>query len=108
MFDINKHRFFLVKILKDVFADPLISVAVGFKGGTALMFFYGLTRFSTDIDFDLLTSDRQTEVFRKIREIVLKYGKIHDEAQKYFGLFIFLDYCTGERKLKIEISNMLF
>ena len=72
------------------------------------MFFYGLPRFSTDLDFDLLTSDRQTEVFRKIREIVLKYGKIHDEAQKYFGLLIVLDYGTGERKLKIEISNRLF
>jgi predicted nucleotidyltransferase component of viral defense system len=108
MFDINRHRFFLVKILKDVYADPLLSVSLGFKGGTALMFFYDLPRFSTDLDFDLIEVNNQPELFKKIREIVLKYGKIHDEAQKFFGPLIVLDYGSGERKLKIEISNRLF
>jgi predicted nucleotidyltransferase component of viral defense system len=108
MFDINKHRFFLVKILKDIYSDPLLSVSLGFKGGTSLMFFYDLPRFSTDLDFDLLKADNQSEVFKKIRKIVLKYGKIHDEAQKFFGLLIVLDYGSGERKLKIEISSRLF
>jgi len=108
MFDINKHRFFLVKILKDIYADPLLSVSLGFKGGTSLMFFYDLPRFSTDLDFDLLMEDNQSEVFKKIRMIVRKYGKIHDEAEKFFGLLIVLDYGAGERKLKIEISNRLF
>ena len=108
MFDINKHRFFLVKILKDIYADPLLSVSLGFKGGTSLMFFYDLPRFSTDLDFDLIEMNNQPEVYRKIREIVLKYGAIHDEAQKFFGPLIVLDYGAGERKLKIEISNRLF
>ena len=108
MFDINKHRFFLVKILKDIYADPLLSVSLGFKGGTSLMFFYDLPRFSTDLDFDLLMEGNQSEVFKKIRKIVRKYGKIHDEAEKFFGLLIVLDYGAGERKLKIEISNRLF
>ena len=72
------------------------------------MFFYDLPRFSTDLDFDLLMEDNQSEVFKKIRMIVRKYGKIHDEAEKFFGLLIVLDYGAGERKLKIEISKRFF
>jgi hypothetical protein len=44
-------------------------------------------------------------VYQKICKIVLKYGKIHDEAHKYYGSVIVLDYGIAERKLKIEISN---
>jgi hypothetical protein len=41
----------------------------------------------------------------KIRKILLKYGKIFDEVNKFYGTIIVLDYGFGERKLKIEISN---
>jgi predicted nucleotidyltransferase component of viral defense system len=81
---------------------------LGFKGGTALLFFYGLPRFSVDLDFHLIQPEQQTVAFDKIRSIVLKYGKIHDEAVKHFGLIIVLDYGSGERKLKLEISNRPF
>ncbi|MEZ5146704.1 MAG: hypothetical protein R2759_06390 [Bacteroidales bacterium] len=67
--DINKHRFFLVKILKDVFGDPLLSVALGFKGGTALMFFFMACPVFQPIS--ILTCLRRIvklEVFRKIRK----------------------------------------
>lgn len=46
--------------------------------------------------------------YDKIRKIVLKYGKIHDEAIKHYGLIIVLNYGSGERKLKLEISNRPF
>ena len=36
---------------------------------------------------------------------MLKYGKIHDEAQKFFGDLLALDYGFGERNLKIDISH---
>jgi len=42
MMDINKHRFYLFQILKAVYTDPELAVNLGFKGGTALMFFYDL------------------------------------------------------------------
>jgi hypothetical protein len=61
-----------------------------------------------DLDFHLIKTEKQTLVFEKIRKIVLKYGKIHDEAIKHYGLIIVLDYGTGERKLKLEISNRPF
>jgi predicted nucleotidyltransferase component of viral defense system len=104
----TKHKSYLVRILKDIYEDVELGSILGFKGGTALMFFYQLPRFSVDLDFHLIKTEKQTLVFEKIRKIVLKYGKIHDEAIKHYGLIIVLDYGTGERKLKLEISNRPF
>lgn len=106
--DINKHRFFMLQILKDIYADKELSACLGFKGGTALMFFYGLPRFSVDLDFNLLDADRQQSVYNKVRSILLHYGKIDDEAIKFYGPLLVLDYGAGERKLKVEISNRQF
>jgi len=105
MFDINKHRFFLVRILKDIYSDLELANYLGFKGGTAMMFFYGLPRFSVDLDFDLIYLDKERIVYEKVRNIILNYGKVHDEARKFFGPLIVLDYGQGERKMKVEISS---
>lgn len=69
------------------------------------MFFYDLPRFSVDLDFNLLDLAKEKTVYEKMRKILLKYGKIFDEAMKFYGPIIVLDYGVGERKLKIEISN---
>ena len=103
--DINKHKFFLLQILKDIYNDVEMSSLLGFKGGTALMFFYDLPRFSVDLDFNLLDASKEKVVYEKLRQILLKYGKIADEAIKFYGLIVVLDYGAGERKLKVEISN---
>ncbi|WP_255301846.1 MULTISPECIES: nucleotidyl transferase AbiEii/AbiGii toxin family protein [Butyricimonas] len=105
MININKHKFFLTQILKDIYSDIELANSLGFKGGTALMFFYDLPRFSVDLDFNLLDLAKEKTVYEKVRKILLKYGKIFDEAIKFYGPIIVLDYGVGERKLKIEISN---
>jgi predicted nucleotidyltransferase component of viral defense system len=108
MFDINKHKFFLVQILKDIYSDIELAIWLGFKGGTALMFFYDLPRFSVDLDFNLLYPEKVDTVYEKVRNILLKYGTITDEAKKFYGPVIVLDYGIGERKLKVEITNGQF
>lgn len=108
MFDINKHKFFLVQILKDIYADIELANSLGFKGGTALMFFYDLPRFSVDLDFNLTDINKVEIVYKKVRKILLKYGTIYDEAKKFYGPILVLDYGMGERKLKVEISNRNF
>ncbi|HDR51173.1 MAG TPA: nucleotidyl transferase AbiEii/AbiGii toxin family protein [Mariniphaga anaerophila] len=108
MVDINKHKFFLVQLLKAIYSDIELAGNLGFKGGTALMFFYDLPRFSVDLDFNLLHVEKENLVYEKIRNIVFKHGKIFDEAKKFYGPVIVLDYGIGERKLKIEISNRIF
>ncbi|HET9571110.1 MAG TPA: nucleotidyl transferase AbiEii/AbiGii toxin family protein [Bacteroidales bacterium] len=105
MVNINKHKFFLTQMLKDIYSDIELTNCLGFKGGTALMFFYDLPRFSVDLDFNLLDLAKEKSVYEKVRKILLKYGKIFDEAMKFYGPIIVLDYGIGERKLKIEISN---
>ncbi|MCK9402880.1 MAG: nucleotidyl transferase AbiEii/AbiGii toxin family protein [Chitinophagaceae bacterium] len=106
--NINKHKSYLVRILKDIYEDIQLGSLLGFKGGTALMLFYDLPRFSVDLDFHLIQPKKEVIAFERIRSIVLKYGKIDDEAIKHYGLIIVLDYGSGERKLKIEISTRAF
>lgn len=101
----NKHKYLMLQILKDIFSDKLLSETLAFKGGTSLMFFYNLPRFSTDLDFNILDATKEKEVFDRVRQILLRYGKIHDEAMKFYGPILVLDYGMGERKLKVEISN---
>ena len=108
MVDINRHRFFLVQILKDINSDIELANSLGLKGGTALMFFYDLPRLSIDLDFNLLSPGKERFVYEQIRKIIRRYGTISDEAMKFYGPLIVLDYGTGERKLKIEVSNRNF
>lgn len=108
MIDLNKHKFLLIQILKDIYSDIELSNCLGFKGGTALMFFYDLPRFSVDLDYNLLDKEQEDLVYSKVRKILLKYGSIHDEAKKYYGPLIVLNYGHGERNLKVEISNRPF
>lgn len=103
--EINRHKFFLVQVLKEIYSDLELANNLGFKGGTALMLFYDLPRFSTDLDFNLIEKNNALPVFEKIRTIVLRHGKIKDEAVKHFGSVIVLNYGPEERNLKIEISH---
>ena len=98
----------MVQILKDIYADIELANCLGFKGGTALLFFYDLPRFSVDLDFNLLCLDKEKLIYTKMRNVILKHGNIYDEAIKFYGPLIVLDYDVGERKLKVEISNRKF
>lgn len=98
----------MVQILKDIYMDIELVNFLGFKGGTAMMFFYDLPRFSVDLDFNLINIEKEGIVYSKVREILLNYGTISDEAKKFYGPLIVLNYGTGERKLKVEISNRIF
>lgn len=108
MIDLVKHKILMLQILKEIYSDIELSNYLGFKGGTALMFFYDLPRFSVDLDFNLIDPEKKDIVYEKIRKILLKFGTIFDEATKYYGLIVVLNYGFGERKLKVEISSRLF
>lgn len=47
-----KHRFVLFNLIEDIYQSKL-GFCLGFKEGTMAYFFYGLDRFSVDLDFDL-------------------------------------------------------
>ena len=101
----QKHKLYMAQILGLIFKDKDLCNLLAFKGGTSLMFFHGLTRFSTDLDFNLLDTSKADIAYDKVRAILTKFGTIDDEAKKLFGPVLVLNYGKGERMLKVEISN---
>lgn len=109
--DTAKHKNILIKILKDIYTDATISPILGFKGGTAATFFYGLDRFSVDLDFDLLDSEKEDYVFERVKAIIEKYGKLKDARKKRFNLFYVLSYDDKDinaQNVKVEINRREF
>lgn len=106
MLNREKHQLIMGQILKDIYTDVMISSLLGFKGGTCAYFFYGLPRFSVDLDFDLLTvnDENQKLVFEKIAAILSKYGQVKDQYTKRFTIFALLSYGDDDHNIKVEIN----
>lgn len=103
--DIAKHRYFMMQVLLAIFRDKELSNQLAFKGGTSLLLFHQLPRFSTDLDFNLLDSTKTENVFHKLHNLLSKFGKIDDEAMKFYGPLLVLNYGGGNRMLKVEVST---
>jgi len=111
MTDITKHKNIMIKILKDIYTDNTLGPVLGFKGGTAALLFYGLDRFSVDLDFDLLDETKEDYVFKQIKKILENYGTIKEAQKKRFNLFYLLSYiekAQGEQNIKIEVNRRNF
>lgn len=106
MLNKEKHQLIMGQILKDVYADVSISSLLGFKGGTCAYFFYGLPRFSVDLDFDLLevAEENQKMVFEKVVAILGRYGEIKNQYIKRFTVFALLSYGDEDHNIKVEIN----
>jgi len=110
MFDKQKHKVHLTKLLVNLYKDSLVAKSLGFKGGTACYFFYDLPRFSVDLDFDLInaskmSSEGKQELRNKIEAIISKDYEILDSSHKNNTLFWLASYEKGERHIKIEVST---
>lgn len=81
------HKNILVHILKDIFIDPRVGPYLGFKGGTSVLLFYNLSRFSVDLDFDLLDVNQETSIFDVVSEILKKYGTVKIQKKRYTLFF---------------------
>lgn len=108
MLSVEKHRGLFIRILKDIYTDNTLGPILGFKGGTAALLFYELSRFSVDLDFDLLNPEKEDYVFERVGKIVAAYGKIKEQRKKHFTLFYELSYSEADRNIKIEISRRNF
>lgn len=98
----------MFRILSDIFKHDSLSRILAFKGGTSLMFFHSLPRFSVDLDFNILDVSQTEKVYDRVRRIALKYGGIADEQMKHSGPIIVLNYGKGERNLKLEMSTRCY
>lgn len=102
MLDKQKHGQILKNILRDIYTTTDLEGKLAFKGGTCLYLFYGLDRFSVDLDFNLLASDFNEKL---ITDILIKHLTIDDHYNKYFTWFWLGSYEKGKQKVKIEINK---
>jgi predicted nucleotidyltransferase component of viral defense system len=107
---ITKHKTVMINILLDLYKDTTLSAILGFKGGTAAMLFYGLPRFSVDLDFDLVKPDPKNLkevkiIFDKLTELLSKKYKITDQCLKFNTLFWAISYGNNLSHIKVEIST---
>ncbi|MFH1259783.1 MAG: nucleotidyl transferase AbiEii/AbiGii toxin family protein [Elusimicrobiota bacterium] len=98
----------MIKILKDIYSDSTIAPILGFKGGTAAYMIYSLSRFSVDLDFDLLDKSKEDYVFERVEKIISAYGKIKSKMKKRFTLFFELSYSEKDHNIKVEINRRDF
>lgn len=106
MLNKEKHQLIMGRILRDIYSDVSIASLIGFKGGTCAYFFYGLPRFSADLDFDLFIADETTQklVFGKIMDMLKKYGEVKDGHIKQNTIFFLLSYGDADHNIKVEMS----
>lgn len=101
----------LIRILKEIYSHHEIGPQLGFKGGTAAYLFYGLERFSVDLDFDLLSPDKEALVFYEVKSILEKYGRVKTADNKRYSLIFILAYEDKEidaQNIKLEINKRQF
>ncbi len=97
-----------MQILKDIYSDTTIAPFLGFKGGTAALLFYGLNRYSVDLDFDLLDESQEQSVFEGIKNIAEHYGVMVDSRIKRFNLISVVSYDKQSQHIKIEVNRRNF
>ncbi|MEA2065159.1 MAG: nucleotidyl transferase AbiEii/AbiGii toxin family protein [Patescibacteria group bacterium] len=97
--DKDEHRRIMLKILEEISSDPLLANNLGFKGGTACYFLYGLDRFSVDLDFDFLNEKKDKKTKERLLKMLNKYGSVKTKTS------IKVIYSNEYQALKIDISD---
>lgn len=100
MLNKDLHRKIMYQILQDIFNSEIWKY-LAFKWWTACYFFYGLDRFSTDLDFDLVKNYENID--EKIIEILKKYWKV-----KVWIFDIKLSYKENDVNIKIDINRKIW
>ena len=101
----DTHYNCLYNIVKDIALDKVLSPLLIFKGGTSLMFFYDLPRFSLNLEFTLVDRKQELLVFKRLLKIVSMYGTICEKVIGLFGAKVVLEYGEEGWPLEVEISN---
>ncbi len=95
----DKHRELMFQILQDIFMSEVWN-NIAFKWWTACYFLYGLDRFSTDLDFDLLGS--VDNIDKVMINILQQYGTIKK------GNKLILSYGEDDVNIKIDINRKIW
>jgi predicted nucleotidyltransferase component of viral defense system len=102
MLVIQKHEQVLKNILRDIYTNPNLQSSLAFKGGTCLYMFYGLDRFSVDLDFNLLAAKLDDKL---LTGIIKQQLVISEATNKHFTWLWLGSYESAQQKVKIEVSK---
>ena len=108
MLDRNVHRAILLQILKETYSDHSLGPILGLKGGTAAHLFYGLGRFSVDLDFDLLDESKENYIFDRMEAILKNFGTLKEKYKKRHTVFFLLSYNEQAQNIKVEVDLRSF
>ncbi len=104
--DMSRHKSYLLRILFDFSKDPVLWRNLVFKWGTALLLFYGLDRFSTDLDFDLSKNDvDEDDILKRVWKILKKHWDVKSLIIKRYTIFWLLLYSKIDYNIKVEINR---
>jgi predicted nucleotidyltransferase component of viral defense system len=101
----QKHQLLMKQILTQLFRHRQLLPHLAFKGGTCLYFFYGLPRFSVDLDFDWLADDPP---ILPLGEVLARYFKTIEFSDKKSTWLWIGSYQDHEMKIKIEVNKRKF
>jgi len=109
MLNKTTHLLVMKQILERIYKNASLAPLLGFKGGSAAMMFYGLNRFSVDLDFDLLADDDNQQLWdtvrTKIKTIIETLGVVKESRVKRYTIFSLLSYGDTDHNVKVEISK---
>lgn len=105
MLDRQRHEQILKSILREIYITPDLQTNLAFKGGTCLYIFYGLDRFSIDLDFNLLSDKLKDNLLTNIIE---KHLNITNRTNKRYTWFWLGSYEKNLPQIKIEVSKRDF
>jgi predicted nucleotidyltransferase component of viral defense system len=104
----NQYRENIIIEVVQAIAKSKAGAQIAFKGGTALKLFYGLPRYSEDVDYDMLPGGSGEELLNILDRLFKRHKwEITDQALKYYTLLFELRFAGIDRnfRLKIEIST---
>ena len=99
MIDKEKHRYLMFQIIKDIFSSELWKY-LALKWWTAGYFLYGLDRFSTDLDFDLVETIENID--EKLKKVLSKYWTVKGKQK------IILSIWENLVNIKVDVSRKIW
>lgn len=104
-FDENLHQRFLTTLFVEI--AKKLNGKIAFKGGTCAVLFYGLHRFSFDLDFDILEEFTRDDI-DTLKNILSREGAIKDFYDKFHTVFFLFDYGKDYPNIKIEFNKRIW
>ena len=102
MLEQNKHRKYMYNIIMKIF-DSKLKQNLALKWWTLCYFLHQLTRFSTDLDFDII--NESDDIAKNVKNILEDMWNIKDMYQKQNTIFFLFDYEKLWHNIKLEISK---